>query len=389
MNVRINAPRDLARTPHAPSTSRLLDVLIRAALLFGMAVLCYRVMAPFLTLTVWAIILAVALYPLHRRIRTIVGGRDGLAATLLVLLGAVVIIAPTAVLMSSLGDSVHELIESIRAGTFDVPAPRERLRDLPVVGQRLYDGWAQAHSDLPGFVQGLQPKIGDLARAALGFVASIGGGILQFLGAFILAGVLMAFGESGARSARAIFERVAGRERGARFAVLATATVRAVSQGVIGIAFIQAILIGLCLLLAGVPWAGMLSVVVLVLALAQLPALLITLPAIAWIWMSNNYATGAAVLYTILLFAGGAVDNVLKPLLLGRGVDAPMPVVLIGALGGMAAAGILGMFVGATLLALAYQVFMGWVADNPEPPLALDDDRAPATNDAGSPAAVP
>ena len=143
---------------------------------------------------------------------------------------------------------------------------------------------------------------------------------------------------------------------------LATATIRAVAQGVIGVAFIQAIIVGLCLLVAGVPWAGVLAMIVLVLAIAQLPALIVTLPAIGYIWWLGDYGTVEAIVYTVLLFVSGMVDNVLKPLMLGRGVDAPMPVILLGALGGMATGGILGMFVGATLLALGYQLFTGWVA---------------------------
>jgi len=210
-------------------------------------------------------------------------------------------------------------------------------------------------------------------------VASIGGGILQFLAALIVAGIIMAFGAGGRRASRAIFERLAGREHGAEFAHLATATIRAVAQGVIGIAFIQAILIGLCLLVAGVPWAGVLAVLVLVLGIAQVPALLVTLPAIVYLWASGDYGTIEAVLYTALLGVSGMVDNVLKPLMLGHGVDAPMPVVLLGALGGMAAAGILGMFVGATLLVLGYQVFMGWVAAKPQGrQSAQGDDAGPA-----------
>jgi predicted PurR-regulated permease PerM len=183
----------------------------------------------------------------------------------------------------------------------------------------------------------------------------------------------MAFGESGAGASVAIFGRIAGPERGAPFAQLATATIRAVAQGVIGVAFIQAIVVGLVLLVAGVPWAGALAAIVLVLAIAQLPATLVTLPAIAWIWMRGDYGTGEAALWTVLLLVAGLVDNVLKPLMLGRGVDAPMPVILIGALGGMAAAGILGMFVGATLLALGYQIFMGWVHGYAGVPVAASD----------------
>jgi predicted PurR-regulated permease PerM len=111
-----------------------------------------------------------------------------------------------------------------------------------------------------------------------------------------------------------------------------------------------------------VPWAGVLALVVLVLGIAQVPALIVTLPAIGYIWWRGDYGTVEAIIYTVLIFVSGMADNVLKPLMLGRGVDAPMPIILIGALGGMAAAGILGMFVGATLLALGYQIFMGWVA---------------------------
>ena len=114
------------------------------------------------------------------------------------------------------------------------------------------------------------------------------------------------------------------------------------------------------------PWAGVLAVITLVLSVAQVPALIVILPVIAYIWSSGNYGTGAAIAYTIILLLSGMADNVLKPLMLGRGVDAPMPVVLLGALGGMATGGILGMFVGATLLALGYQIFMGWVATNPD-----------------------
>ncbi|HBZ54006.1 MAG TPA: AI-2E family transporter, partial [Syntrophobacteraceae bacterium] len=153
--------------------------------------------------------------------------------------------------------------------------------------------------------------------------------------------------------------------RGSEFARLSTATIRAVAQGVIGVAFIQAIIVGLALLVAGVPWAGALALIVLVLGIAQVPALIVTLPAIVYIWSSGDYSNAAAIAYTVGLFLSGMADNVLKPLMLGKGVDAPMPVILLGALGGMGAAGILGMFVGATLLVLGYQIFMGWVAANP------------------------
>jgi predicted PurR-regulated permease PerM len=346
--------------------SRVLDVLIRAGLILAMVILCYRFFAPFLPMTVWALILAVTLYPLHQFVAGRLGGRQGLASALLVILGFALVVAPTAVLVNSLGDSVKQLISNVQANTVEIPVPPESVAKLPIIGNKLYATWSLAHADLPSLVQSMQPKISELAKGALGFVAGIGGALLQFLAAFIIAGIIMARGQSGGRGSRAIFSRVAGNTRGAQFAQLSVATIRAVALGVIGIAFIQAIVIGLCLLIAGVPWAAVLAFVVLLLGIAQVPALIVTLPAIVYIWWSGDYSNVAAIAYSVLLVLGGMVDNVLKPLMLGRGVDAPMPVVLLGALGGMAVAGILGMFIGATLFALAYQILMGWVAEGPE-----------------------
>jgi predicted PurR-regulated permease PerM len=343
----------------------LLDVLIRAGLILAMAMLCYRVLSPFLTLMVWALILAVTLYPLHQSLASKIGGKQGLAATLLVVVGIMLIVVPTAMLLSSLGDSVQQLVHDVQHNTLQIPAPRPGVEAWPVVGKKLHAVWSQAYADLPALVQSMQPKIGELARTALGLVASIGGGVLQFLASFIIAGIIMAFGQAGSRGSVAIFERLVGHARGSEFANLSTATIRAVAQGVIGVAFLQAIIVGLALLVAGVPWAGVLAVIVLVLGIAQVPALIVTVPAIIYIWSSGAYSTAAAIAYTVVLVLAGMADNVLKPLMLGRGVDAPMPVILLGALGGMATAGILGMFVGATLLTLGYQIFMGWVAANP------------------------
>lgn len=371
MNVPSRAEVEFAER----ESRRQLDVLIRAGLILVLVVLSYQVFAPFLTLMVWAMTLAVALYPLHRKLAAKVGGRQWLAATLIAALGIGLIVVPLAVLLSSMGDSVRDFVHDVQANTLEIPPPRPGVAEWPLVGNKIYAFWDRAHTDLPALVQSMQPKIGNLARQALAMVAAIGGSILQFVGAFVVAGILMAFGEAGTRGSRAIFGRIAGTERGTAFTALAVSTIRAVAQGVIGVALIQAIVIGICLLVAGVPFAGVLTMVALVLGIAQVPALIVTLPAIAYLWMSGNYGNGEAVVYTVLLLVAGLLDNVLKPLMLGRGVEAPMPVILIGALGGMAAAGILGMFVGAVLLALGYQIFMGWVAADPETEGAARQDR--------------
>ncbi|HET9207140.1 MAG TPA: AI-2E family transporter [Burkholderiaceae bacterium] len=347
-------------------SKKLIDVFIRVGLVFALGVLCYQIFSPFLSLMVWAVILAVTIYPAHQKLAHKMGGRQGLAATLLTLGGVVLIVLPTAVLMGAMGESVHGVANDVRNHTLHVPAPPQSVVEWPVVGKKVHDLWSKAHNDLPTFVQSMRPQIEDLIKAALGMVAGIAGAVLLFLASFIIAGIIMAFGRSGTASMRAIFDRFMGLDRGEEFANLCTTTIRAVAMGVLGVAFIQAMVVGLIMMAAGIPFAGGLALIVLVLGIAQVPALIVTLPVIGYIWTRGDYGTAMAITHTVLLFVAGMLDNVLKPLLLGRGVDAPMPVILLGALGGMASGGILGMFVGATLLALGYQVFMWWVSADPD-----------------------
>ena len=375
----MNAPQETDHAFEERLSRRLLDVFIRAGLVLALVLLCYRIFSPFLQMMLWALILAITLYPLHQMLAGRTGGKQGLASTLIVLVAVAVIVTPTIMLASQFGDSVHDVVNGVRDNTLAVPPPSETVAAWPVVGKKVHALWSQAHSDLPALVKSMQPKLGELAAKALGIVAGLGGGLLMFVAAFIVAGIMMAFGSSGAQAMQAIFERVFGMARGKEFTDLSTATVRAVASGVIGIACIQALIIGVSLMIAGVPFAGVLAVVVLVLGIAQLPALLVTLPVIGWIWASGDYGTVPAAAYSVLLFVGGMADNVLKPIMLGRGVDAPMPVILIGALGGMATGGILGMFIGATALALGYQIFMRWVDDNPEKALQEATDDSPST----------
>lgn len=346
--------------------SNLWDTLMRVALIGALAVLCFQVFSPFLHLTVWSIILAVTLAPLHRMLARRIGGKQGLTSIILVILGVGLIVVPTWLLINSFADSIQSFISAVQQNTLHVPPPREGVKNWPLVGKNLHEVWSKAYGDFPALVQSMQPKIGDLARSALSMVASIGGTMLLFLASFIVANIVLAYGNSVERTGRAIFSRIAGSSRGEALANLALSTIRAVALGVVGVAAIQALLIGLALLLAGIPVAGVLAIVSLVLGIAQVPALVVTLPVIIYIWAGGHYSTTAAIVHTIILLLTGIADNVLKPLMLGRGVNIPMPVILFGALGGMASGGILGMFVGATVLALGYELFTTWVAANPD-----------------------
>jgi predicted PurR-regulated permease PerM len=236
-----------------------------------------------------------------------------------------------------------------------------------VVGPRLYAAWSAAAEDLPAYLVENKEELRNIALKALGVAANTAGSIVLFLGALVVAAIIMTFGEAGGLATTRIFSRLTDPVRGPRLQKLSTATIRSVAVGVVGVAFIQALLLGIGFLLAGIPAAGVLAFVAMLIGIVQLPAFLISLPVIGYLWWAGDGSTTTNVVWTVYLVVAGMADNVLKPLLLGRGVDAPMPVVLIGALGGMVSAGIIGLFVGAAALAVGYRLFMEWVDNPPEP----------------------
>ena len=355
----------------------LTEVLIRFSLIVFLVVMSVKVFSPFLGLMVWALILAVTLYPLHQKLAKKLGGKQGRAATLLVLSGILLIGVPTVILGTHTADFVDETHTAFENNTITIKPPAPSVAEWPVVGKKVHEIWTLAANDLPALLEKMQPQVESISKAALGFVAGTASGLFQFLFALIIAGIMMAFGQSGSDVMLKIIRRMAGSEKGDQLYTLSTATIRSVSMGVIGVAFIQALLLGVGFIWVDIPAAGLLAIVVLVLGIAQIPPTLITIPVIAFLWWSGD-STLSNVFFTIYFLVAGLADNVLKPLFLGRGVDAPMPVILLGALGGMVTAGLVGLFVGGVLLALAYVIFMDWVAsgeieESDLPPEDADD----------------
>jgi predicted PurR-regulated permease PerM len=348
----------------------LLDVLIRAGLIATLVLLCFQIFQPFLHLMLWSVILAITLYPLQRMIKGKLGNRDGRAATLIVLVAIAILMVPIYLLGTSMTHSVQSALVAVKAGSFHIPPPDESVASWPLIGRPLYNFWVQAAADLTDLAQKFAPQLKDVSLAVLSKLAGLGMGLLMFVVALILAGIVMAYGENGTRSAVQILSRISGPQRGPRIAHLCTATIRAVAQGVVGIAFIQMLLIGIGFALMGVPGAGLLALAVLLLGIMQLPATLITLPVIVFVFITQG-ASFATIVFAIYVFIGGLADNVLKPMLLGRGVDVPMPVVLLGALGGMVTGGIIGLFIGPVILAVGYQLFWQWVEDVPDADVAV------------------
>lgn len=342
----------------------LLDVLIRTGLVAVLVIACYQVFHPFLNLMLWSVILAVTLYPLHRRLKPRLGNREGRTATVIVLICIIVLLVPLYLLGMSLGTSVAHGMEVVRSGSFHIPPPPDAVAGWPLVGERLHGLWQQAATDLTSLAQKFSPQIKPLAMTLLGKATGVGLGLLMFIAALAIAGIIMAYAGAGQRSAVQIASRFFGVTKGPKVTELCTGTIRAVAQGVIGIAFIQMLLVGVAFVLMGIPGAALLSLAVLLLGIMQIPATLITVPVIIYVIATRGADVGTIV-FSVYVFIAGLADNVLKPLLLGRGVEVPMPVVLIGALGGMITSGIIGLFIGPVLLAVGYMLFWQWVEEQP------------------------
>jgi predicted PurR-regulated permease PerM len=355
-----------AKPPQREALSAsVLDALIRAGLIALLVAFCFRIFHPFLNLLLWSVILAVMLYPLHRRLARRLGQKgDGRAGTLIVLLGIAVLAVPVYLLGMSLTDSAHRAMELVKADGLHVPPPPDAVATWPLVGERLHAFWLQAATDLTGLARNFAPQVKEVSLTLLSKMAKVGIGLLMFLAALVIAGIVMAYGAAGHNSAIRICARIFSPEKALHITELCTATIRAVAQGVVGIAFAQMLLIGIGFVAMDIPGAGLLALVVLVFGILQLPATLVTLPVIIYVFATRDISAGTVV-FAIYVFVAGLIDNVLKPLLLGRGVDVPMPVILVGALGGMITDGIIGLFVGPVVLAVAYELFWQWVDDRP------------------------
>jgi predicted PurR-regulated permease PerM len=233
------------------------------------------------------------------------------------------------------------------------------VQDWPVIGERVYATWSEASSDLEAAIDKRGDQIKELLGRVLKRMGSSLMGILMFVVALIIAGALMSFADSCAAAANRIFVRIGGLKPGGEWAPMTVATVRNVLKGVIGVALIQTTLVAIGLFVADVPAAPIISVIVLFLAIAQLPPLIILAPVM--IWMFSSADTTTAVIFTVYQLVAGASDSFLKPIFMGRGLDIPMPVILIGAIGGMIAMGIIGLFAGAVVLSIWYKLFQLWM----------------------------
>lgn len=335
-----------------------LELIIHVGLVLLLLFWCFRIAQPFIQIFVWGVIIAIAVFPWYSWVNYLLRGRKKLAALLVTLQLLVIIIVPCLMFAASLVDTTEKLSDGIAKGSFRIPAPPESIKSWPAVGQTLHDFWHLSSENLTAAVRQVAPYLKSLGLWMLNAAAGAGFAIVSFVIAILISGVLLANSESGVRVARAIALRLAG-DRGDEFVGLSSATVRSVARGILGVAMIQAILAGLGCLAVGVPGAGLWALIVLILAVIQLPTFIILAPIVIYVFYTSS--TVPAVLFAIWNLLVGGCDSFLKPLLMGRGVDVPMLVVFIGAIGGFLYNGIIGLFIGAIILSLGYKIFEVWL----------------------------
>ena len=356
--------------PHESKT--IIETSIRIALIAMMAIITVHIIMPFLMPVAWGIIIAVAINPFITMIANKLGGRKKLTSILFAVVVISALIVPSFILIANSIDSVHEVAETVQSGAFAIPEPPEKVAQWPLVGDKLYAIWKQAHTNLSSVLRTYGPQLKDFAITLLGKAGGTIKDVLMIVVSVAIATVLLVTADKGTEVARKIISRFTG-PKGPEHQALATATIRGVMLGVIGVAVIQSVLAALGMVLVGVPAAGLWALMVLILAVIQIPPIIILGPIAVWVFTFAS--TVPAVIFLVWAIAVSACDGVLKPVLMGRGVDAPMLVILIGALGGMMTAGIIGLFVGAVIVAVSYTIFMAWVDDQPsiEPDAPQDD----------------
>lgn len=321
---------------------------------------CFLIVSPFINIVIWGIIISVAVYPAHVSLTARLGGRKKWSATIIVLIGLAVIVVPAWYLADSSIEGLQYIAAELEDGTATVPPPNESVAEWPVIGERVHGVWSSAAANLEATLNRFEPQLQAAGQKALAFAGHTVGIVFQFIVSIIVAGAFLMSAAGGKQVAQNIIVSLVGTERGAGFTELTILTVRSVAKGVLGTALIQALVSGIGLAIAGVPAAGLWAGVVLVLAIIQLPPLLILGPIALWYF--SVAATVPAAIFLIFAIIVSASDAVLKPMLLGRGVDTPMLVILLGAIGGAITSGIIGLFTGAVILALGYELLMAWMA---------------------------
>ena len=334
-----------------------LEISIQIGLAALLVIGCLLILRPFIPLIVWGIIIAIASYPAFLKVQHLLKGRRALAAVLWTLLLLAVLIVPVVLLGEQLVEGLRPLVARLRDGTLVLPPPPASVDHWPVIGVPLNRTWSAASSNLTETLVKFAPQIKSALPAILLASAGLGSTLLQFFLSILVSGVLLANAQAAADVTRSLAIRLFG-ERGPEYQELVGATIHSVTFGILGVALIQTAFAAAGFLVVGLPGASVWSVIFLFAAILQV-GMLVLVPAVVYVLAIATKTK--ALIFLIWCVIVGLMDNVLKPLLLGRGSVVPVVVVFLGVIGGFVAMGIIGLFIGAIVLSVGYKLFLVWI----------------------------
>ncbi|MEH6548406.1 MAG: AI-2E family transporter [Pseudomonadales bacterium] len=351
-------------TAAGESSSQAIVTVIRVVILGLLFAWCLQIILPFVQPVAWGMIIAVAAYPIYKALVAKLGGREKMAAGLFSVIMLALLLVPTVELAFSVSDSSSGLIDKIQQGELKIAPPPEKVKSLPLIGEKVYSVWSASSENLEALLAKNKERVAQIAKTAFSLVTGAGFSILQFALSIIIAGVFLVNAEACKSFSHVLSVKLAG-EAGESFTKLAGDTVSSVVKGVLGVAIIQAVFSGVGMLVMDIPGAGIWALLVLLLAIMQLPPLVVLGPVAAYAF--SAYDSTPATIFLVWCIFISVSDGFLKPMLLGRGLSTPMLVILIGAIGGMMMSGIIGLFVGSVVLSLAYELSVAWLYGESQP----------------------
>lgn len=352
-----------AITDNTDFTKKSVETTIKLGMILSLFVWCFYIVQPFIVPLAWALIITICIHPAYRRLIILLGGRQKLTAVLMVCTLLLIIVVPCIILGSIIAHNVEDLAPKLLDGTFTIPLPTEKVAAWPLIGESLFKYWTLASTNVVEALQQIAPQIKIFGKWLLASSFSLTMSVLQLVLAIIISGILLINADSGKSLAEAIGKRFVG-EKGQEFQQISQETIRGVATGILGVALIQSLLAGLGFVVADVPSAGLLTLACFFLAVIQLGPSFIMLPVTIYIFSCHD--TAFSLVFTAWAIFVGLIDNVLKPLLMGRGSRIPIVIIFIGVIGGMIFSGIIGLFVGPVVLALGYELFRAWVFEGEE-----------------------
>lgn len=352
--------RDRKELSGSDQTTTIVELAIRLGVLALLLYWSFLLVEPFISIVIWSAVLAVALYPVFEWVSFRLRGRRRLAAVLTTILSLLIVIGPATWLALGLVDSLRAISDQLDPSMLTIPPPSNSVKEWPLIGEPIYQFWELAATNFSAALAKIVPQLKPLGSSLLRIGADTGLGIIKFLVSIIVAGFLFSSAPAIADAVKR-FARRLNPARGEEFADQAAATIRAISRGVIGISVLQALLAGIGLMAAGIPQASLITFAVSIFGIIQIGPSVILIPVIIWSWTLLD--TTSALLFTAYMVPVNLLDNLLRPIVMGRGLKTPMLVILVGVIGGTLAYGITGLFLGPIVLAVIWELLVAWIRD--------------------------